>query len=134
MMKLFFPIMSALVSQPSTERPPPPPPIYDPHPGPYLIFTGDDGGLLPYQASTITNLIEAWRGERLSAFLLCFRAREGVADVHAARHSSLTNVTRALKEAGAQVVTIGTSPVCDSIHEPSQPEYSTVIITGIVRS
>lgn len=97
---------------------PPPMVIYDPNPGPFVVFVGDSGELEEKATAILKNAVESWsadRDKRLGAFLLCFRQADASPSSAHMQRKALSLTAESLIAAGASVVTVGTSSICNSI-------------------
>lgn len=110
---------------------PPPPDIYDPNPGPYLVFfAGDDVAVTPQGAKIIANAIRGWRDTRLGALLLCYHARGREAGT--LRLQRTRAVAELLFAAGAQSVTEGLPHQCEKLRIEHDRDDSAVQIDGVM--
>lgn len=111
---------------------PPPPAIYDPNPGPYVIFPDENGEIVSNQREFVDDMVSAWSGPALGAFSICY-ARAGDEEIDwGLVKKSLDRVSVSLKDAGARIVVIPPSEICQQHTTGSVGEKSLVQITGVI--
>ena len=112
----------------------PPLDIYDSNPGPYFAFPDRNGDLPPDQLEFIGQAVASWSGSNLQAFSICFsQATDEQMDWRLVK-VALRNVSVALKNAGAQIVVVPVSELCNKRVFGSAVDRSHVEITGVVRA
>lgn len=97
---------------------PPVPVIFDPRPGPVVIFANADGSLQAEAGEMFARAVMDWSAEKddsLGAFLVCLRERTPVRAAPVVRLRILDMTANGLQAAGAKIVTIGPEALCANL-------------------
>ncbi|MCA0977969.1 hypothetical protein LCM19_06295 [Qipengyuania flava] len=115
--------------------PPSPPEIYDPNPGPYLIFPDENGDIVSTQREFVDYIVSAWSGPALGAFSICY-VRDGEEEIDwGLVKTTLDRVAASLKNAGARDVFTLPVGICRDQPEGTIGEQQPhVQITGVIKA